>query len=130
MKTVVLYILAAYFFLTGLFILLAPKTFYRVTPGLAAMGPYNHHFIIDAALVFLVSGGALFYGVRAENRPVLVVAAMWPFLHSLFHLWVWAHRGLPFDLIWISDTLGVIVPGIIALWLALSFRPTKPERVS
>lgn len=115
-------IFAVCFLVTGAYIFLAPETFYRLTPGVSDMGPYNFHFSRDVSLTFLACGGALAYGVWCQNKAVMVFGAAWPFLHALFHLWIWMHRGFPFDQIWLVDTLGVILPGIFALGLTLKFK--------
>lgn len=120
MKRTILGLLAVYFLGTGLYIFFAPNTFYENTPGLAAMGPFNFHFVRDIALTFLASGGALLFGVIRQNKAALVAGAAWPFMHALFHLQIWVHRGLPFDDIWMFDTAGVVIPGVLALILATS----------
>lgn len=121
-----LYILAVYFTLLALYVFFLPETFYNLTPGLSMMGPYNLHFIRDVSFAFFVSGATLFYGTKHSKRDVLIIGAAWPFLHALFHCYIWAHRGFPFDFIWFSDAMGVIVPGFMVFILALRFAP-KPS---
>jgi len=111
-------ILSVYFLLTGLYILTMPETFYRMTPGLDTMGPFNMHFIRDVALTFFVSGGAMFWGAVKRNRAALLCGAAWPFLHGIYHCIIWSHRGFPFDHIWAVDVSGVILPGFAALYVA------------
>ena len=118
-----LYTLAAYFTLLALYVFFLPETFYKLTPGLSMMGPYNLHFIRDVSFAFFVSGAALFYGTRHSKKDVLIIGAAWPFLHALFHCYIWAHRGFPFDFIWFSDAMGVIVPGFTVFILAFKFSP-------
>lgn len=122
-----LYIFGLYFFVTGLYIFFAPETFYRLTPGLSDMGPYNFHFIRDVSFSFLAGGGALAYGAFRQNKPVLIFGAAWPFMHALFHSQIWAHRGFPFDHIWLVDTLAVILPGLIVFWLAIKFKSVASD---
>lgn len=121
MRKIIFYTFAVYFLLTGLYIFIAPETFYKNTPGLSAMGPYNFHFIRDISFVFLVSGGALLYGARHMLKPVLICGAAWPFMHALFHTQIWVHRGFPFDTIWLVDTIAVIVPGLLVFGASLLF---------
>lgn len=113
-----LYLLAGYFFCTGVFILFQPRTFYETIPGLAAMGPFNFHFLIDVALVFIVCGVGLYYAAKNHLREVAVFAAAWPLLHAFFHAYMWCHRGFPFDMIWLSDFIGVVIPGLLVMYLA------------
>lgn len=115
----ILFMLAAYFFLTGLYLLFAPMHFYSNVPGVSSMGPFNLHFIRDVGLVFIASGGAIAYGVQQGVKSTAVAGACWPFLHALFHLQIWAGmRGFAMDFITLSDFVGVIIPGVLALYLA------------
>ena len=118
--------LGLYFFFTGVYIFVAPETFYEMTPGLAAMGPFNFHFIRDVAMTFLACGGGLTYAGWTHNRILAIASAAWPLMHGLFHLQIWVHRGLPFDFIWFVDAVGVIIPGLLAMGLALKFRTLEP----
>lgn len=114
-----IYILAAYFFLTGLYLLLAPMHFYSNTPGVSLMGPFNLHFIRDVGLVFLASSGAMAWGVKHQVKSTAVAGASWPFLHALFHIQIWAGmRGFAMDFITLSDFIAVIIPGLLALYAA------------
>jgi len=114
--------LSLYFILTGVYILTMPETFYRLTPGLDLMGPFNMHFIRDVALTFLVSGGAMLWGSVKRNRVALLCGAAWPFLHGVYHCVIWWHRGFPFDHIWVVDVAGVIIPGFAAMFIAARAR--------
>lgn len=118
MRKTVLLFLAIYFLLTAVYIFFFPQKFYDMTPGLSAMGPFNSHFIRDISFVFFVSGAAMFYGARHAKKDVLIIAAAWPFLHALFHGYIWGHRGFPFDQIWVFDLGFVILPGLLAFYLA------------
>lgn len=122
MTKAIFYLLGAYFFFTGIYIFASPQEFYDNTPGLAAMGPFNFHFIRDISFVFLASGGAMIYGARKLLRPLLIFAAAWPCMHAIFHTQIWAHRGFPFDDIWLFDLLAVILPGMLAFAIALFYR--------
>lgn len=115
-------LLSVYFILTGVYILTMPETFYRLTPGLDVMGPFNMHFIRDVALSFLVSGGAMLWGSVKGNPVALLCGAAWPFLHGVYHGVIWGHRGFPFDHIWVTDVGGVIIPGFLALFIAARAR--------
>ncbi|MEO9461211.1 MAG: hypothetical protein ABJ242_00620 [Marinomonas sp.] len=123
MLRLTLFLLAGYFSLSGALIFAFPVQFYEMTPGLAEMGPYNLHFIKDVSFAFLASGAGLFYGSHHQKRDLACLAAAWPFMHALFHLQIWGHRGFPFDLIWLSDFLGVVLPGLLAIALAMKMKP-------
>lgn len=101
--------------LTGLFILAQPEAFYGLVPGLAAMGPFNSHFVRDVGLAFLASGALLGWGARLEVTAIALAGVLWPLLHAIFHLQVWSHRGFPFDAIFAFDLAAVIAPPGLAL---------------
>jgi len=111
-----IYALAAYFFITGLYLLVAPHEFYNNTPGLTLMGPFNFHFIRDISATFAVAGAGMFWGMRNQNKAVIVFGAAWPFLHSLIHIQVWFGRDFILDFITLFDFVAVLVPGWLALW--------------
>ena len=108
---------------TGLYVFIAPEAFYQNTPGLSLMGPYNGHFIRDVGLAFLASGGATTYGALRGERRLALGGVAWPFLHALFHLQIWGHRGFPFDAIFAFDVVAVITPAMLATALALRLAP-------
>ena len=113
------YLFAVYFLLNGLYLLTSPMHFYSNTPGVAAMGPYNLHFIVDVSFAFIAASIGLAWGNFRSLRSTAVVGALWPFLHALFHLQIWAKRNFVLDNVSQSDFVAVIIPGLIALWLAV-----------
>ena len=114
----ILVILSGLYLLTAVYMFVAPQAFYDSTPGVAMMGPFNTHFIRDAGLAFLTSGGALLWGTLNQNRAVAVFGAVWPCLHAVFHVWVWIARGLPFDFIALVNLVGIQLPAWLALFAA------------
>lgn len=100
---------------SALFMWFAPQVWYARVPGVAVMGPYNLHFVRDIALIFLVSAMALVWGGVRRDQTACVIGALWPVFHAVFHLWIWGARGLPLDLVAVTNLAGVQVPG----WLAV-----------
>jgi len=86
------------------------------------MGPFSIHFIRDVGLTYIASGVVMLWGAHKFNRPVAIAGALWPFLHALFHIQIWIHRGLPFDQIFAVNFFGVIVVGIVGLWAAIKLK--------
>jgi len=115
---IALLILGTLTLLTGPYIFFAPTVFYENTPGVSMMGPFNLHFIRDVGLAFLVSGGAVIFGVLQRNRGLAIAGALWPFLHGLFHLQIWTARGFPFDQVAGFDFAAVIAPATAMMILA------------
>ena len=116
MKYWALYGLGGYYLLTAAYMFVAPQSFYDTTPGVAMMGPFNVHFIRDAALAFLVSGSAIVWGAIKKDRSAAVIGAAWTVLHALFHIWLWMAREFPFDFVALVNLVGIQLPA----WLALA----------
>lgn len=73
----------------GIYMLVAPESWYFAVPGVTTTGPFNQHFVRDIGLVFLFLGTAFLLGaVRAKERVVSWAAAsIWLSGHALFHFW-------------------------------------------
>lgn len=115
-----LFVIGALWMTTGIVIFIDPQGFYDTTPGLALMGPFNSHFIRDVGLAFLASGVATCAGAWCRNPGLALAGVAWPFLHALFHLQIWSHRGFPLDSIAAFDFGAVIAPAFLAA--ALTWR--------
>jgi len=113
-----LLVIGALWITTGIVIFVDPQGFYDTTPGLALMGPFNSHFIRDVGLAFLASGVAACAGSWRLDRGLALAGAAWPFLHALFHIQIWSHRGFPLDAIAAFDMGAVIAPAFLAAALA------------
>lgn len=113
---------------TGAYILAAPQAFYAQTPGLSAMGPFSAHFITDVALALTASGAIAAWAAYKASATLAIAATVWPSLHALFHLQIWAHRGLPLDAAFVFDGLAVVAPAALAGWAALTLRKMAPLR--
>lgn len=111
----VLGIISAIYIGLALFMWFQPMAWYEATPGVAAMGPFNLHFIRDVALAYLVSGGAFIFALMKHDRTAAIFGAIWPCLHALFHLWIWVHRGVPFDEVAFVNFTAIQLPA----WLGL-----------
>ena len=117
----IILILAAIFF-TGLAAQMwfAPQYWYDNTPGVSNMGPFNLHFILDAALAFLASGLAIIWGLAKHDKTALIFGAFWPCLHAAFHIWIWiTMRGMPFDLIAAVNLFGIQLLAWLAMYAAV-----------
>jgi hypothetical protein len=118
MSRSILRVLSALWVAAGATMLAAPISFYRLTPGVAMMGPYNVHFIRDVGLAFFASGCVTLAGTQQRDRALVIAGAAWPGLHALFHIQIWAHRGFPFDRIAGFDATAVVIPAVLAVILA------------
>lgn len=111
---------ALFLSLNGLFMLVAPLTWYELVPGVTDTGFYNQHFIRDIGIVQLLLGVAFAIGLfRPERRIGLWAAATaWLVAHALFHFWevavgICAPSAIP------RDFPAVTLPALIGLALVL-----------
>jgi alkylhydroperoxidase family enzyme len=110
------------------YMLYAAEAWYRAVPGVAATGPFNHHFVGDVGLAFLAAAVALFVGSLKPERLAgyALPAAVFLAGHALLHLFGFGlhdHAGGS----WFADAGAIYLPALIALWLAL---PPPPKGVA
>jgi hypothetical protein len=106
--------------LNGLFMLVAPLTWYNVVPGVVATGFFNQHFVRDIGMIQLFLGVAFIIGMmRPERRIGLWAAATsWLIAHAIFHLWEVA-VGICSPSVLVRDFPAVSLPAIIGVVLTL-----------
>jgi hypothetical protein len=104
--------------LNGIFMLIAPATWYEVIPGVVETGFFNQHFIRDIGMIQLFLGVAFVIGmIRPEARVVLWGAAtLWLIAHALFHVWEVA-VGICAQSALVRDFAGVSLPALIGATL-------------
>jgi hypothetical protein len=87
MRTTLTWILGLLAAANGLFMLLAPDTWYLIAPGVADTGPFNQHFVRDIGCAFLVSGASLvWFAIDVRARAAALAGAAFIALHALVHL--------------------------------------------
>jgi uncharacterized protein YjeT (DUF2065 family) len=102
----------------GVFMTLAPETWYWLVPGVPDRGPFNQHFLRDIGMIYLLIGIAFIYGALCpcHRRPLWWVPTAWLVAHALFHLWeVFVGICGPESLL--EDFAGVTLPALLALGL-------------
>lgn len=125
MKHAILILVGGIYLLTAVFMFVVPQAFYDTTPGVSMMGPFNVHFIRDAALAFLVSGSALVWGASKRDRTAAIIGAAWPAMHAAFHIWLWVARGVPLDQVAFVNAFGIQLPAWLALASAVRLKETR-----
>ena len=102
----------------GGFMLMAPKTWYELVPGVAATGFFNQHFVRDIGLIQFFLGTAFVGGVwRPALRMALWSAAtLWLAAHALFHVWEVA-AGICAPSALLRDFPAVSLPALIGVVL-------------
>ena len=109
--------------LNGVFMILNPKTWYEVVPGVITTGFYNQHFIRDIGIVQLFLGIAFIVGwLRPTERLILWgVATLWLIAHAVFHLWE-VVVGICGPSALLRDFAAVSLPAIIGIAATLTIR--------
>ena len=100
----------------GLFMLVAPGTWYFAVPGVTTTGPFNQHFIRDIGLIFLLMGGCFLIGAGDPRFRVILwgAAALWLTGHASFHLWE-VGAGISEHSAMARDFPAVTLPAIVAI---------------
>ena len=115
----------------GLFMLVAPLSWYELVPGVTDTGFFNQHFIRDIGIIQLFIGIAFGWGlIRPEYRIGLWAAAtLWLGAHAAFHLWEVA-VGICSPSVILRDFPAVSLPAIIGalatLWAISHARTERP----
>jgi hypothetical protein len=102
----------------GVYMLIAPESWYFAVPGVTTTGPFNQHFVRDIGLIFLFLGTAFLLGAAQPPLRVLLwgAASIWLSGHALFHFWevavgICSASAIP------RDFPAVTLPAIIGLSL-------------
>lgn len=103
----------------GLYMLLAPESWYHAVPTVPHTGPFNPHFVRDIGAAYLVCGGALAWLAlgRAGGSAAALTGGAFLLLHALVHLWdTVAGRATLEHLA--QDFVTVLLVPVLILWLA------------
>jgi hypothetical protein len=116
--------------INGVFMLVAPLTWYELVPGVTDTGFFNQHFIRDIGITQLFLGVAFILGLlRPERRIGLWAAAtLWLSAHALFHFWevavgICAASAIPRD--FPAVTLPALFGAALTLWAIRRARAGK-----
>ena len=109
---------SAFLSANGMFMLIAPLTWYDLVPGVTDTGPYNQHFIRDIGLIQLSLGLAFVIGMVVPERRIGLwgAATAWLAAHALFHFWEVA-VGICSPSVIPRDFPAVILPAILGIVL-------------
>lgn len=121
MKRSIAFPLAAAMGANGLVMLVLGPWWYGAVPGVPDTGPFNPHFVKDIGAAYLTAGLGLGWlalrPAEAAARGAALAGALFLALHAGIHL-VEA-IGHPAGLADLArDFPGVILPAILALWVA------------
>lgn len=111
----------------GVYMLVAPESWYWLVPGVPDRGPFNQHFVRDIGFTYALIGGAFIYGaVHARQRLLLwSLPTAWLFSHGVFHVWE-VLVGICGPASLIEDFGGVTLPALLGLALVYSSYRSRP----
>ena len=125
MHRIILIAVGGYALVNATYIWAAPQHWYNTIPGVPATGPLNLHFARDVALAFLSSAIALIWAGGKANATAAICGSLWLAFHALFHLWVWANRGFPADLVALTNLTGIQLPAWVSAWAAIKLHKAE-----
>ncbi|WP_440053135.1 hypothetical protein ACSLBF_09270 [Pseudoalteromonas sp. T1lg65] len=131
-KSIVFYtaaLLGVLSFANGLFMILAPESWYWLIPGVPDRGPFNQHFLRDIGIIYTLMGVTFIVGAiyKSLRFSLWLLPAAWLTGHAIFHIWeVLVGICGPESLL--QDFAGVTLPAILALWLSyISYQGVRNE---
>ena len=119
--------LVVFYLITGLYISIAPFSFYTTGPGVADTGPYNMHFLRDVGFAFTVSAVGLGYGLLRQLKPLILFGAAWLVIHGGFHLVLWLVHDHPTSMPALIDLAIVVLPAVLLCYLVLTYKTPALE---
>jgi uncharacterized protein YjeT (DUF2065 family) len=117
-----------FLFANGLFMLVAPMTWYLWVPGVTTTGMYNQHFIRDIGIIQMFLGVVFALG---WFRPALrftawAAATSWLIAHALFHVWEVA-AGICAPPALVRDFPAVSLPALLGIVLTVwAWKTSRP----
>lgn len=129
MRVMLLWGLAVFYLLTGLYISVAPFVFYETGPGVSDTGPYNMHFLRDVGFAFTVSSLGITYGLLRRLKPLIVFGTAWLAMHGLFHFVLWIVHSNPASNDALIDLGIVVLPAALLSYLAITYKESQHGQV-
>ena len=102
----------------GVFMTIAPESWYWMVPGVPDRGPFNQHFVRDIGFIYVLGGAAFVHGsVYTKQRFLLwLMPTVWLVSHAIFHVWE-VVVGICGPKSLIEDFGGVTLPALLGLGL-------------
>lgn len=102
----------------GVFMTVAPESWYWTIEGVADRGPFNQHFLRDIGIIYMLIGLAFIGGaIYAKHRLILwLMPTAWLSCHAIFHVWE-VIVGICEPSALVVDFGGVTVPALLGLGL-------------
>jgi hypothetical protein len=112
----------------AIFMLNAPRLWYDTIPGVVFTGSFNEHFVRDIGCAYMISAvGLAWRALSSAGWPAALSAALFLLMHGAVHVLDLA-QGRCTASGFLRDAPAVILPGLVALWLAWSERAEASRR--
>ena len=110
----------------GVFMLIAPLSWYDAVPGVPATGPFNPHFVRDIGAAYLVAGlGVVWFAWQPrQGWPALAAAAAFLTAHAGIHVYGASCGASPLA-DFQRDFFGVYLLALVPLLLTFARKPTE-----
>ncbi len=111
----------------GVFMTLAPESWYWQVPGVPDRGPFNQHFVRDIGIHYALIGAAFIFGAFVTRHRVAlwVLPTAWLAGHALFHVWEVA-VGICGPEALVVDFAGVTLPALLGMGLIYASTKVAP----
>lgn len=112
----------------GVYMTVAPESWYWLVPGVPDRGPFNQHFVRDIGFIYVLMGSLFVYGsVYTRYRFQLwLMPAAWLSLHAIFHIWE-VVVGICGPESLLEDFAGVTLPALLSLGLIYASHRVEPS---
>ncbi|MEQ8693678.1 MAG: hypothetical protein RIC89_22935 [Pseudomonadales bacterium] len=112
----------------GVYMTVAPESWYWLVPGVPDRGPFNQHFVRDIGFIYVLMGALFVYGsVYTRYRVQLwLMPAAWLSLHAIFHIWE-VVVGICGPESLLEDFAGVTLPALLGLGLIYASYRAEPS---
>jgi uncharacterized protein YjeT (DUF2065 family) len=129
MRVVFIWVLGLALLANGVFMFLAPATWYGLYPDVVETGPLNLHFVRDIGAAYMVAGGGLLsFAIDVRAGPAALAGACFLALHAMVHLWD-AATGRESLRHLAEDVPAIILPAVLVFWTAWP-RPRSAKETS
>lgn len=110
----------------GVFMLIAPLSWYDAVPGVPTTGPFNPHFVRDIGAAYLVAGLGVgwFAWWPRQGWPALAAAAAFLTAHAGIHVYDASCGASPLA-DFQRDFFGVYLLALVPLLLTFARKPTE-----
>lgn len=119
LRLTILWLIALSLAANGLYMLVAPESWYHAMPTVSHTGPFNPHFVRDIGAAYLACSGALVWLAlgREGGSAAALTGGTFLLFHGLIHLWDTIAGRATFAHL-TQDFVTVLLVPVLVLWLA------------